>query len=162
VYIGHLAFALAARRLHPAVPLVVLATSTVLADLVDALLQLVGFSEWAGLCTHTLPAVGVWTLAIFALARVLWGRSAAWLISALAMSHVLADGVTSRLLAWPDGPRWGLGLYQSRPADFALESALIVFAWSLYQQGLRRGPVIAMLVLLISLQAIFDFFIELS
>ncbi len=162
MYIGHLALALAAKRLRPELPLVVLATTSVFADLVDGVLPLVGLEGWAGVTTHTLPAAAIWTLATFLVARAAWSSSAAALLAGLMLSHVLTDGLTSQLLAWPGGPRWGLQLYRVRPIDFALEAFVIVACWLFYRPGLRRGPTVAMVTVLLGLQAFFDLRITLG
>jgi hypothetical protein len=161
MYLGHLA--LGSRRWCPRAPLAVLLAATVLPDLVDAVLGLLGLEAWAGTATHTLPAAVAWSLATFAAASLRWGARAGRFVGGLTLSHLLADALTSRLELWPEGPTWGLGLYQWRPADFVLEATVIAVAWGFYQRDLpRKPPALAVLVTLLALQAFFDFGLGLS
>ncbi|MDQ6717099.1 MAG: metal-dependent hydrolase [Gemmatimonadota bacterium] len=133
MYVGHLGAALGGKRLAPSVALATLVFATYLPDWVDASLCLTGRYHDAQMYSHSIPAMIV--LAIFAGATQLRNakRSAALVVAAVVISHVLLDYLTGIKPTWPGGPLIGLGMYRFPIADFALEAAVIVAGWLMYR-----------------------------
>jgi hypothetical protein len=82
--------------------------------------------------THSLLMVIVWSIALAAFARACGATSGAVrLIGALVVSHWILDWITHRpdlpLWPWRDG-LYGLGLWRSIPATFAVEGLLWIAA----------------------------------
>jgi len=169
MYTGHIGFALAAKGIRPQIPLWVLVVATQACDWVDAAVWPFGHpdphsSRWlvagdwtAQMASHSLPIV----LGIAVVLSGLYYVSArdgrgAWLVAAVALSHVLADYVTADKPTWPGGPRLGLSLYHHPAADFVVEAGVVCIGWLLYLRSLPRGrslaPAWVMLVVLLALQ----------
>jgi hypothetical protein len=158
---GHVAVALAAKRVRPSLPLWVLALATVFLDEVNAVLRLVTLEEPAR-WTHTLAGAVSLSLAAGAIGLALWGAQAGAWLGALTASHLPLDLVTGLRALWPLGPLVGLGLYGVRAADFTVEVVLIIASWLVYRRTLQpparqTWPCWAILLLLLSCQAAFDF-----
>jgi hypothetical protein len=157
VFLGHFAAGLAARRAEPALPLGIALVAAQLPDAVWPALVLAGVERVAIApgdtvvtplrfesypWSHSLLAVGVWA-ALFG--GLVWWRSrharAAWLASALVLSHWLLDFASHRadlpLHPW-GGPRFGLGLWNSLPATLAVEGLLFAAGIALYAGAERR------------------------
>ena len=156
MFVGHLGVALAGKRASPATSLVWLIVAANLVDLIWPLFLLAGVERvridpgntaftplafesypW----THSLLMGIVWGIALGALALGRGvSRAGAWLIGGLVVSHWLLDFVTHRpdlpLWPWPAG-RYGLGLWHSMPATFAIEGLLWMAAIALFL-GVRR------------------------
>jgi hypothetical protein len=156
MYMGHLAFGLAARQLSR-VPLVALVIAPIAPDLGDVVLGLAGIKHsWH--YTHTLPAAAAWAVAVGVIGLVLYGRAGA-LLAALAATHVPLDYITSRLGVLPSGPTIGLGIYEQAAVDLAVEAVVILIGWSLYRASLapdRRNhwAVFAIAAVMLGFQAI--------
>jgi membrane-bound metal-dependent hydrolase YbcI (DUF457 family) len=154
VFVGHLAAALAAKKVEPRVPLAALVAATFGLDLLWPAFLLAGLETvrpqpgitaftpidfesypWS----HSLLLAAVWGgIAAFVASRT--GRSrAAVVIFALVVSHWVLDWVTHRpdLPLWPGGPKEGLGLWYSLPGTIIVEGALLAFGVALY---LRTAP----------------------
>lgn len=154
VFVGHLAAALAAKKIEPRLPLAALVAATFGLDLLwPAFL-------WGGLETvRPQPGITAFTPIDFesypwshSLALALaWGALAAWIasrfgtarmavvIGAVVVSHWVLDYVSHRpdLPLWPGGPKAGLGLWYSLPGTIVVEGALLGFGIALY---LRTAP----------------------
>lgn len=165
VYMGHLAIGLAARRVSTSLPLWFLLTASASPDLVNAF---GGFTPWSGWFihhSHTLAGIGFLAVAIAMFAWLI-SRSIAGaaLAAGLVVSHLLADWIATSVRAWAGGPSISLGLhlYQHPITDFFVELAVILVGLYFYRQsfGLKRlqniWPSIAMLVVLVGFQAIWD------
>jgi hypothetical protein len=164
MYMGHLAFALAAKRLRPELGLAVLAGAVALLDWVDALNGFLPspLNQLAGQLIHTIPGALACAATVGLVTWVVGSTIDALVLGGLVLSHLATDWLTSDLDAWPRGPAIGLHLYQSRSLDFLLETTLLGIGWWLYRRSLPadarwRWPSWAMLVLLIAFQAVFDF-----
>lgn len=162
MYMGHFGIALGTRRWLRPVPLAWLLFISVEPDLHDAVGSMIPALS-IGASTHTLPGfaaeaivIGIITLIAFRSLRLALGASA------LLLSHLAADLITSRLLLWRGGPSAGLHLYTIHWADFALEATVIVIGLALYSTSsdLRRparSSVITMCAVMLVLQAVWDF-----
>lgn len=150
MFIGHLAAALAAKRIEPEIPLVATATAAFALDLVWPILLLAGvevvrvdpgntafthlaFESYPW--THSLATVLMWSAvgaAVSGAAFRSWRIGA--VIGALVLSHWVLDWVTHRpdLPLWPNGPVTGLGLWNSVPGTILVEGGLMVLATWLY------------------------------
>lgn len=134
--IGHLGVAAAATRWRPRVSLLWLIPAAIAPDLLDIAFAAAGVCNPYGLYSHTIPAAML-LAACLAGAAVLCGRrEIAALVFLVVMLHLPLDYVTGRKLYWPGGEMYGLGWYDRRLADFAIESALAIGGWLL----LRSGP----------------------
>ena len=161
MYVGHVGVALGAKRFAPSVALAFLVFVSYLPDWVDAALCVTGGYHDAQMLSHSLPAA--LALALLAGAGGLRGgsRRIFFLVFAIVISHVLLDYVTGIKPTWPGGRFVGLQLYSHPVADFVVESAVIVWGWTLYRATLppsraRWNPATTMLVVLILMQAAVD------
>lgn len=175
MFLGHFAVAFAARRLDPRPSL---ATYFAAAQLPDVLWPgfLLAGAEHVTIApgdtaftplrfdsypySHSLVAVAFWG-ALFGLGYALWrGRPRAGvLLAGLALSHWFLDWITHRPdmpLGLSDGPRYGLGLWNSVAATLAVELTVFAVALALYlgrPAGVRRGRVFAFVSLLLLIYA---------
>jgi len=157
MYMGHLGVALATKRLPTRAPLWLLLVASVSPDLVDAFS---GFTPWHAFTneySHTLYGIAVLTVLMGAVcALVTRVTGAALLASALVVSHLLLDFVTSRISLWPGGPVIGAGLYGHPIADLIVELGVVVIGVGIYSRGLwarfRAPALVGMLACLVILQ----------
>lgn len=137
MYVGHMAIALASKRVRVIVPLAVLIFASQVPDWADAAICIAGGNPSNGIFTHSIPAVLAMAAALAAgylLARRDW--RGALLVGALTVSHMLADYITSVKPTWPGGPYIGLELYDQRVLEFLLESVLTVVGLYMYSRTL--------------------------
>ena len=153
MFLGHHAAAFAAKRAAPRVSLGVLMAATMLLDLVWPILTLAnvehfridpGNTAFTPLdfydypITHSLAMALLWSViaAVLYLIAYKSGRGAA-IVGVAVLSHWILDYVTHRpdLPLWPDGPKAGLGLWNSIPATVVVELALFATAIVLYLRG---------------------------
>lgn len=162
MYMGHYAIALGARRWLRPLPMAWLLFASIEPDLHDVLGNALP-SLSIGPDTHTLPGVTAAAIAMAMLAALLFRQATLALGSGLlVLAHVAADYLTSRLPLWRHGPVAGLHLYASPWADFALEAGVIAIGIFLYAGApdLRRparAGLLCMAVLMLAMQAIFNF-----
>lgn len=154
MFVGHLALALAAKRMTPKVSLGWLVAGASALDLLWPLFLLAGIEQvrisvgatafnplvfesypWS----HSLLMACVWGLLLSAQARTMRisGRGA-WLLAALVLSHWVLDLVSHApdMPLWPgNSPRLGLALWNSIPGTFLVEGALWVAGIALYLRG---------------------------
>ena len=165
MFIGHTAFALAAKRARPALPLPALLAATYGPDVIEV--TLLALWHWAkvpaAFGSHSIPSV-LLGATVVGLAYVVWRRDVAGgaLLSAVYASHWVADLFTGTgKPTWGNGPSLGLALYDRPALDFAIETALFLAAWMLFwpardrrrrRLALRAAPPIA----LIGLQLAFN------
>ena len=159
MFVGHLALSFAARRADRQVSLAWYVVAATLIDLIWPVLLIAGVERvridpgntaftplafdhypW----THSLLMVLVWGIALGALARAGGiANPTAMVIGALVVSHWALDFVTHApdLPLWPGGEaRFGLGLWNSIPATFAVELILWVVGVALFLAARRpRG-----------------------
>ena len=148
MFLGHFGLAMAAKSVAPRPSLGTLVLAAQLVDGVWPIFQLLGWETVAiepGITavtpldftsypyTHSLVAGFVWAALLSGAYYVLRldRRGALWL-AALVLSHWVLDLVAHRpdLPLWPDGPKVGLGLWNSLPATLIVEFALFgVGAW---------------------------------
>lgn len=162
MYMGHYAIALGARRWLRPLPMAWLLFASVEPDLHDAAGNAIPALS-IGPDTHTLAGVAAAALVVALLAAVLFRQTALALGSGLlVLSHVGVDYVTSRLPLWRHGPVVGLHLYAWPWADFLLEAFVMVTGLAVYATSpdLRRparGSLIGMAMLMLAMQAIWNF-----
>ena len=166
MFVGHLAVALASKRIRPSASLGWYVGAATTADLIWPVLVILGVEQvrivpgatafnplvfdsypWS----HSLLMLCLWAGALMVLAR--WRgveRSAAWLIAALVLSHWVLDYVTHApdMPLWPgaSSPHLGLGLWNSIVATYVVEGAMWFASIALFLRGRRptgkRGPVL--------------------
>lgn len=156
MFLGHIGVALAAKRAAPRTSLGTLVAASVWIDLVWPGLLLAGvervridpgntavtpldFERYP--FTHSAPAVVVWALAFGTvyLARTGYRRGAI-VAGLLVASHWVLDAIVHRPdlpLGW-EGPKVGLGLWNSIPATVAVELGLLAAGLVLYVRGTSR------------------------
>jgi membrane-bound metal-dependent hydrolase YbcI (DUF457 family) len=148
MFIGHFALAYGAKRLAPRASLGTLFAAAQLPDLIWPWLTLAGV-ERATIApgdtaftplrfdsyplSHSLLTVAVWGTAFGAVH--FWRKRRpmdAVVLALLAVSHWVLDFLTHRpdMPLWPEGPRLGLGLWNSVPATIVVE--LVLFASGLW------------------------------
>ena len=137
MYVGHLGIGLGAKRLRPTAWAPALLVAAVACDAVQITLDIAGVHDRPQGYSHSVPAAfaiaGAMALVYFAVTRR--GRDAG-LVGVVVLSHLPADYIAGRKLLWPGGPEVGLLLYDHYPADFALETAIIVLGWAAYRRTL--------------------------
>ena len=155
MFIGHFGVAFAAKPLAPRTSLAVLFLSAQLIDLLWPMFLLLGLEHvrvdpgntvvtpldfYDYPVTHSLAGTLAWAfgLASFVYAMVR-DRAVAFIVGALVASHWFLDLMVHRpdLPLWPDGPKYGLGLWNSLPATVALEVTVFAVGIALY---LRTTP----------------------
>ena len=154
VFVGHLAVALAAKKVEPRLPLTALVVATFGLDMLWPAFVLAGLETvrvdpgntpftpldfvsypWS----HSLVmALGWGALAGWITARVSNARMGA-VMAALVVSHWVLDFVSHRpdMPLWPDGPRYGLGLWYSVPLTIVVEGAMLAAGVLIY---VRAAP----------------------
>jgi membrane-bound metal-dependent hydrolase YbcI (DUF457 family) len=156
VFIGHFAVAFASKKVAPKVSLGTLVIAAAFLDVVWPVLVLLGVERFRIVpgftainpfdfvyypWSHSLLMAAVWAL-LFAF-LYLWAKGdrlgAAWVGIAVA-SHWVLDFVSHRpdLPLYPGGEmRFGLGLWQSLPATFAIEGLMFAAGIALYMQSTK-------------------------
>jgi hypothetical protein len=144
--LGHLGVGLAAKRLAPRVPLVILLAASMVLDLLWGAFALTGldsltFSPWS----HSLFMAASWSLVTGLLVQLVTRDVRASLVlSAVVLSHWVVDfvshpmlGITNPLLpdlplAFASDPRLGLGLYSTMPGLVVGELVLLAGGMASY------------------------------
>lgn len=148
MYAGHVAIALAARRLDDEVPLAPFVAASLAPDL------LVVRSAH-----HLAVTVPLAAFALVAVHRVWRSGAGALACGLLVLSHYATDFFTGQLRVWTDGTPVGLRLYDRPAIDLAMEAVVIVAAWLAWRGRFdlrdRRLPGAALVVLL-AFQVLFD------
>jgi len=152
---GHLAVALASKRVDPDVPLAATVAAAFGSDLLWPILLLVGvesvqvhpgdtaFTNLAFLSypwSHSLATSLVWAGLTVGLGRFMFGTwRAGGLLGALVLSHWMLDLVTHRpdLPLWPGGPVYGLSLWNSIVGTVVVEGGLYGAGTWLYLRATR-------------------------
>ncbi len=143
MYVGHVGAALGAKRMRLSMGLAVLIIGAYAPDLVDAGLCLAGKSNLLEMFSHSIPAVAFLALVAFAgYGIVTRDWSAAGLLAAVVVSHMLLDWITGYKPTWPGGPMIGLELYSHPAADFVAEAVVLAIGAVLYARTipLRGRP----------------------
>jgi membrane-bound metal-dependent hydrolase YbcI (DUF457 family) len=154
MFIGHFAVGLAAKRLAPRAALPVLLAAPQVLDIawpifvatgVERLRIMKGATAASPLVleympySHSLVAAALWSIG-FGLAYLLFTRDrrAAGVLAACVMSHWVLDWIAHTAdmpLLSGDGPRYGLGLWNSIPATLAVEAAMFAAGAWLYARS---------------------------
>jgi membrane-bound metal-dependent hydrolase YbcI (DUF457 family) len=155
MFIGHNAIAFATKRIAPRGSLGVYTAAVMLPDLIWPIFLLLGIEHvriqpgatrftpldfydypW----THSLVMTIAWGLFFggiyMAMTRYL--RGALWVVLGV-VSHWVLDFVVHRpdLPLYPNGPKFGLGLWNSPPATIVIESAMFIAAVLIYRGATR-------------------------
>ena len=155
MFIGHHAAAFVAKPLAPRVSLGVLFAVAMGIDLLWPILLLAGIEHvriapgitaftpldfYDYPVTHSLLAVLGWSVAA-AIVYWLFRKSIrdAAIVGALVLSHWVLDFITHRpdLPLWPNGPKVGLGLWNSIPATMVVECGLFIASLWIYLRTTR-------------------------
>ncbi len=175
MFVGHFAVAFGAKRLAPALSLGTLFLAAQLADLIWPVLVLAGVEQLVvapGVTvvtpldfvhypySHSLLALAGWGVLVacgWLMAK--WGGlTAALVLIGTVVSHWLLDWITHRPdlpLGLGDGPKVGLGLWNSLPATLAVEGALLAVGLVVYLRTTRardrtgRWALVALVVFLV-------------
>ena len=152
MFVGHLALAYAANRARPSTNVGWYVAAVTFADLLWPVFLLTGLESVRVVpgataftplvfdtypASHSLLMLLVWGFVLMAIARAAGvEKRAAWLIMALVASHWVLDWITHApdMPLWPGSAKYGLGLWNSIPATFAVESAMWLVALFLYLQ----------------------------
>jgi hypothetical protein len=137
--VGHVGFALVARRVRPRIPLWLLLVAAYGPDIVQ--IGLWPFRQYDTALSHSWLAVALGATLVagsYFLAR----RSAAdaiaiWLTY---LSHWPADFVTGTKPTWPGGPQVGLMLYDRPVLSWVVELSVLAVCWWFYQDRSTRVP----------------------
>lgn len=155
MFIGHFGVALAAKRFAPRTSLAALIFAAEFLDLIWPIFLLLGlehvrvvpgitkvqpFDFYDYPFSHSLTMVLRWALAVgllyYIVRRYVRG---AWVLAALVVSHWVLDFVSHRpdLPLWPDGPKVGLGLWNSWPGSISVEVLIFGAGIWLYLSATR-------------------------
>jgi len=154
MFIGHHAVAFAAKPAAPRVSLGTLFAATIFLDLLWPIFILLGIEDVrvAGITaftpldfykypiTHSLLAVLGWSIAAAIVYRVFRKSTRdAVIVGAAVLSHWVVDFIAHRpdLPLWPNGPKVGLGLWNSVPATIAVEVGMLVLGLTLYLRATK-------------------------
>jgi len=138
MFIGHFALGLAAKRVTPQVSLAVLFAAAQLADVLWPILVAIGIEQVridpgntavtpldfvSYPYSHSLALLIVWGIVFGWIVAVRSRREVFAVIAGLVVSHWVLDYVTHRpdMPLYPDGPKLGLGLWNSRLGTMAVE-----------------------------------------
>lgn len=155
MFLGHAAVGFASKRAAPKASLLWLMTAPYLLDLLWPLFLLMGLEKVridpgntavtpldfvSYPYTHSLVAAVGWA----ALLSIAYDRlhrdrrGAAWIFAGV-LSHWVLDVVAHRpdMPVWPEGPRLGFGLWNSRPATLAVELTMFAAGLFLYLRTTR-------------------------
>lgn len=159
MYTGHIGVALGAHGWRKSVPLWFLIIASQLPDWADAGLCLADIrTPIPGMYSHSLPAVAILALgAALIYSAIQRDPAGMLLVTAVVVSHAVADYFTGIKPTWPGGPVIGLELYHRPVIDFFLESLVVLSGWAIYRKALspdRRSkePVFTLLFVLIVIQ----------
>jgi LexA-binding, inner membrane-associated putative hydrolase len=156
MFIGHFALGLAAKPQTPRVSLAMLFVAAQFADLLWPVLLAVGVEQVRidpGNTAFTPLDFVSYPYSHSLLALVIWGLLLAWgyrlmagngpraflVISSLVVSHWVLDVLTHRpdMPLYPNGPKFGLGLWNSIPLTMAIEVAMFGIGVWLYLRATR-------------------------
>jgi hypothetical protein len=150
MFIGHFGVGFGLKRMAPRVSLALLIMATVWADILWTVFLLLGWeharisagsTRWTPLelydypCSHSLLFMGLWATALAVVYRAyradLAGTIAIWIG---VVSHWMLDWLTHRpdMPLYPNGPKHGLGLWNSITGTIIVESTLFAAGVGLY------------------------------
>ena len=150
MFAGHLAVAMAAKRVEPKLGLGSTVAASFALDLVWPVLLLTGLERvrvnpgdtaFTNLAfesypwTHSLARVFVWSVCVAVVVRLVTGATRSGVVlGSLVLSHWVLDWVTHRpdLPLWPGGPVTGLGVWNSVPATLVVEGGVLLAGVALY------------------------------
>jgi hypothetical protein len=138
MYVGHVGIALALRAQRDAPPLWLIVLAAQAPDWGDAIFGGLHFHPDPAYGPHGLILVAAGAIATASVAAILARRSggAAWRWATITcgayLTHWAVDWLTGRKPTWPGGPTVGLSWYSFPWLDFGMETAMIVFGWSLW------------------------------
>lgn len=155
MFIGHLALGFAAKRVTPRVSLAMLLLAAQWADTVWPVFVASGIEqvriapgntaftplEFVSYpYSHSLVALVAWGIAVgVAYRAIAGGRRTVWVLSALVVSHWLLDYITHApdMPLYPDGPKYGLGLWQSVPLTILVETLMYAGGLWIYMRATK-------------------------
>jgi membrane-bound metal-dependent hydrolase YbcI (DUF457 family) len=165
MFIGHIAVGFASKRFAPRTSLGLLLAAAMFADLLWPVLLAFGVEQvridptarWSQLdfvsypWSHSLVMMTVWAV-LFGRAYGLFTRDkrGADIIFLCVISHWVLDWITHRpdMPLWPDGPRYGLGLWNSIAGTMTVELAMLAAGLWLYFRATRARDRIGVYALL--------------
>jgi hypothetical protein len=149
VYAGHAGLALYAKSRRPRVAVALLVPVAFAPDWIQWTLAELGISRNPSV-SHSLVSVFVGACLV---ACVYWlvARSTAdaAIVGLTYLSHWPADFITAVKTIWPNGPEFGLSLYQYPTVDVMVESLVILLCWLAYRRSLEpsaKNKVVAWLI----------------
>jgi membrane-bound metal-dependent hydrolase YbcI (DUF457 family) len=169
MFAGHLAVAMAAKRVEPKLGLGSTVAAAFALDLAWPILLLLGIERvrvnpgdtaFTNLAfesypwTHSLAMVLVWSVCVAVAVRLSTRATRpAFVLGMLVLSHWVLDWITHRpdLPFWPGGPVTGLGVWNSVLATILVEGGLLVVGVALYlstTESRDRTGVVALLGLI--------------
>ena len=153
MFVGHLAVALGAKSMAPRVPLGWLVAASYGLDLLWPIFLIIGMEQirvdagntaftplafdnypWS----HSLAMAAVWGVLAAVLAAFRFRVPHVGMVVGLTLiSHWVLDFITHRpdLPLWPNGPKVGVGLWNSVPGTLLVEGALFIVAIALYRRA---------------------------
>lgn len=160
MFIGHVALALAAKKVTPRVSLAMLVIAAQWADIVWPVLVGAGIEQvridpgntaFTPLdfvsypYSHSLVLLIVWGMGMGAIYRgIAGGRRTFVVLAALVVSHWVLDYVTHRadMPLYPGGPKLGIGLWNSIPVTMVVEGVMFAAGMAIYLRSTRARDTI--------------------
>jgi hypothetical protein len=137
VYAGHAGLALYAKSRRPGVAIALLVPVAFAPDWIQWALAELGISRNPSL-SHSLVSVVIGAcLAACAYGLVTRSTADAAIVGLTYLSHWPADFITGVKTIWPNGPEFGLILYQYPAVDVVVESLVILLCWIAYRRSLE-------------------------
>ena len=160
MFIGHVALALAAKKVTPRVSLAMLVIAAQWADILWPVLVGAGIEQvridpgntaFTPLdfvsypYSHSLALLVVWGMTMGAIYRgIAGGRRTFLVLAALVVSHWVLDYVTHRpdMPLYPGGPKLGIGLWNSIPVTMVIEGVMFAAGMAIYLRSTRARDTI--------------------
>jgi hypothetical protein len=140
VYAGHAGLALYAKSRRPRVSIALLVPVAFAPDWIQWVLAAIGASNNPSI-SHSLLSTLIGATAVGgAYWLVSRSRADAAIVWLTYLSHWPADFITATKALWPNGPEFGLRLYQYPALDVVVESVVVILCWLAYRRSLpHRG-----------------------
>jgi hypothetical protein len=136
VYAGHAGLALFAKSRRPRVPIALLVPVAFAPDWIQWTLAALGISRNPSLSHSLLSMLAGATVVGVAYWIATRSPADALLVWLTYLSHWPADFITAMKAIWPNGPEFGLNLYQHPAADVVVETLVIAVCWAAYRRSL--------------------------
>ena len=155
MFVGHFALGFAAKKVTPRTSLATLFVAAQLADILWPIFLALGLEQVLIVpgkaaatpldfvsypFSHSLLMLAIWGALVGGIYFTRTKNSRrAWIIGALVVSHWVLDWITHipDMPIWPGGPKYGLGMWKSRPLTLVVELAMYIVGVAIYARATR-------------------------